>query len=165
MVFANSITVFGFLTVMISEILFLKKLTRYSVHPGMDKMYKNFAYPVLVAWYKKDIFLYMSTCLTCANVKAERQCPSGLLEQPELSFWKWESIAMDFVTKLPRTSSGHGNIWVIIDRLTKSAHFLPISETYPIEKLARIYINEIVSRHGVPLSIISDRDGRFISPF
>jgi hypothetical protein len=72
---------------------------------------------------------------------------------------------MDFITKLPRTSSGHDSIWVIIDRLTKSAHFLPIRETYSVEKLAQIYINEIVSRHGVPLSILSDRDGRFTSHF
>ena len=72
---------------------------------------------------------------------------------------------MDFITKLPRTSSGYDSIWVIIDRLTKSAHFLPIRETYAIEKLACIYINEIVSRHGVPLNIISDRDGRFTSHF
>jgi hypothetical protein len=72
---------------------------------------------------------------------------------------------MDFITKLPRTSSGHDSIWVIVDRLTKSAHFIPIREDYRVEKLSRIYINEIVSRHGVPLSIISDRDGRFISHF
>ncbi|KAI3815619.1 hypothetical protein L1987_15296 [Smallanthus sonchifolius] len=72
---------------------------------------------------------------------------------------------MDFITKLPRTSSGHDSIWVIIDRLTKSAHFLPIREDYRVEKLARIYIDEIVSRHGIPLNIISDRDSRFTSRF
>jgi hypothetical protein len=139
--------------------------TRYSVHPGMDKMYKNLRIQFWWPGMKKDIYLYVSKCLTCAKVKAERQCPSGLLEQPEIPVWKWENIAMDFITKLPRTSSGHDSIWVIVDRLTKSAHFLPIRETYKVEKLARIYINEIVSRHGVPLSIISDRDGRFTSHF
>ncbi|KAI3826809.1 hypothetical protein L1987_00865 [Smallanthus sonchifolius] len=72
---------------------------------------------------------------------------------------------MDFITKLPRTSNGYDSIWVIIDRLTKSAHFLPIREDYQVEKLARIYINEIVSRHGIPLNIISDRDARFTSRF
>ncbi|KAC9475837.1 hypothetical protein E3N88_45766 [Mikania micrantha] len=96
---------------------------------------------------------------------AEHQKPSGLLEHPEIPQWKWEQIAMDFITKLPRTSSGYDSIWVIIDRLTKSAHFLPIRETYKMEKLARLYIDEIVVRHGVPLSIILDRDSRFTSRF
>ncbi|GJY05807.1 reverse transcriptase domain-containing protein [Tanacetum coccineum] len=72
---------------------------------------------------------------------------------------------MDLVTRLPRTSRGHDSIWVIVDRLMKSAHFLPIREDYPLEKFAKIYIDEIVSRHGMPLSIISDRDGRFRSRF
>ncbi|GJY23383.1 reverse transcriptase domain-containing protein [Tanacetum coccineum] len=76
-----------------------------------------------------------------------------------------ERIAMDFVTKLPRTSSGHDTIWVIVDRLTKSAHFLPMREDYKMERLARLYLNEIVARHGVPISIISDRDSRFTSRF
>ncbi|KAD6118912.1 hypothetical protein E3N88_10183 [Mikania micrantha] len=99
------------------------------------------------------------------QVKTEHQKPSGLLEQPEIPLWKWEQIAMDFITKLPRTSSGHDTIWVIIDRLTKSAHFLPMRETFTMDKLARLYINDIVVRHGVPLSIISDRDSRFTSRF
>ncbi|GKC18677.1 putative reverse transcriptase domain-containing protein [Tanacetum coccineum] len=79
--------------------------------------------------------------------------------------WKWEGIAMDFVTKLPRTSYGHDTIWVIVDRLTKSAYFLHMREDYKMERLARLYLNEIVARHGVPISIISDRDSRFTSRF
>ncbi|KAD4584207.1 hypothetical protein E3N88_21808 [Mikania micrantha] len=79
--------------------------------------------------------------------------------------WKWEQISMDFVTKLPRTPSGCDTIWVIVDRLTKSAHFLAIKETDKMEKLTRIYIKEVVARHGVPISIISDRDARFTSNF
>ncbi|GJU65635.1 putative reverse transcriptase domain-containing protein [Tanacetum coccineum] len=71
----------------------------------------------------------------------------------------------DFVTKLPRTSSGHDTIWVIVDRLTKSAYFLPMREDYKMDRLARLYLNEIVARHGVPISIISDRDSRFTSRF
>nr|GEW80958.1 putative reverse transcriptase domain-containing protein [Tanacetum cinerariifolium] len=74
-------------------------------------------------------------------------------------------IAMDFVTKLPKTSNGHDTIWVNVDRLTKSAYFLPMREDYKIERLARLYLNEIVARHGVPISIISDRDSRFTSRF
>ncbi|GKB61973.1 putative reverse transcriptase domain-containing protein [Tanacetum coccineum] len=79
--------------------------------------------------------------------------------------WKWEGIAMDFVTKLPRTSSGHDTIWVIVDQLTKSAHFLPMHEDYKMDRLARLYLNEIVARHSVPISIISNRDSRFTSRF
>ncbi|KAD6118862.1 hypothetical protein E3N88_10133 [Mikania micrantha] len=93
------------------------------------------------------------------------QKPSGLLEQSGIPLWKWEQIAMDFNTKLPRTSSGHDMIWVIIDRLTKSAHFLPMCETFTMDKLAKLYINEIVVHHGVSLPIISDRDSRFRSRF
>ncbi|GJV16317.1 putative reverse transcriptase domain-containing protein [Tanacetum coccineum] len=106
---------------------------------------------------KKDRAEYVSKCLTCLKVKAEHQRPSGLLQQPEIPVWKWEGIAMDFVTKLPRTSSGYDIIWVIVDRLTKSAYFLPMREDYKKERLARLYLNEIVARHGVPISIIMDR--------
>ncbi|KAD2805532.1 hypothetical protein E3N88_38909 [Mikania micrantha] len=139
--------------------------TLYSIHPGADKMYQDLRSFYWWPGMKKDVATYVGKCLTCAKVKAEHQKPSGLLEQPEIPQWKWEHIAMDFITKLPRTSSGHDSIWVIIDRLTKSAHFLPIRENYKMEKLARHYVNEIVVRHGVPLSIIFDRDSRFTSRF
>ncbi|KAI3682698.1 hypothetical protein L1987_82867 [Smallanthus sonchifolius] len=139
--------------------------TRYSIHPGAYKMYQDLRQQYWWPDMKKDIALYVAKCLTCSKVKAEHQRPSGLLEQPEIPVWKWENLAMDFITKLPRTSSGYDSIWVIIDRLTRSAHLLPIREDYRVEKLARIYIDKIVSRHGVPLNIISDRDARFISHF
>ncbi|GKE10874.1 putative reverse transcriptase domain-containing protein, partial [Tanacetum coccineum] len=112
---------------------------------------------------KKDIAIYVSRSLTCLKVKAEHQRPSGLLHQPEIPEWKWDGIAMDFVTKLPRISSEHDTIWVIVDRLTKSAYFLPMREDYKMDRLARLYLNEIGARHGVPISIISDRDSRFTS--
>ena len=112
---------------------------------------------------KAHIATYVSKCLTCSKVKVEYQKPSGLFQQPELPVWKWEQISMDFITKLPRTSRGHDMIWVIVDRLTKSAHFLPIHEKDSTEKLAELYLKEIVARHGVPVSIISDQDGRFVS--
>ncbi|GJV90603.1 putative reverse transcriptase domain-containing protein [Tanacetum coccineum] len=97
-----------------------------SIVIGLDEMIGTEKY-----WWpgmKKDIAEYVSKCLTCLKVKAEHQRPSGLLQQPEIPIWKWEGIAMDFVTKLPRTSSGHDTIWVIMDRLTKSAHFLQSRE-------------------------------------
>ncbi|GJS58079.1 putative reverse transcriptase domain-containing protein [Tanacetum coccineum] len=113
-----------------------------------------------------ELFVIMD-CEICYHplVKTEHQRPSGLLQQPEIPVLKWEGIAMDFVTKLPRTSSGHDTIWVIVDWLTNSAHFLPMPEDYKMERLARLYLNEIVARHGVPISIISDRDSRFTSRF
>ncbi|GJR73131.1 putative reverse transcriptase domain-containing protein [Tanacetum coccineum] len=114
---------------------------------------------------KADIATYVSKCLTCAKVKAEHQRPSGLLVQPKIPEWKWDNITMDFVTKLPKTSQGYDTIWVIVDRLTKSAIFTPMRETDPLDKLARMYLKEVVMRHGIPVSIICDRDPRFTSNF
>ncbi|GJY49066.1 putative reverse transcriptase domain-containing protein [Tanacetum coccineum] len=85
--------------------------------------------------------------------------------QPEIPEWKWDNITMDFITKLPKSSQGFDTIWVIVDRLTKSAYFFPIRENDPLDKLARLYLNRIVARHGIPASIICDRDGRFTSNF
>ncbi|GJX82836.1 putative nucleotidyltransferase, ribonuclease H [Tanacetum coccineum] len=134
--------------------------SRYSVHPGADKMYYDLRDMYWWPRMKMDIATYVSECLTCAKVKAEHQRPSGLLQQPEIPEWKWENITMDFITKLPRTRNGHDAIWVVVDRLTKSTHFLAIRKDYSIEKLARLYTDEIVARHGVPVLIISDRDAR-----
>nr|GEU54463.1 putative reverse transcriptase domain, ribonuclease H-like domain, aspartic peptidase domain protein [Tanacetum cinerariifolium] len=106
-----------------------------------------------------------SKCLTCVKVKAEHQRPLRLLVQPKIPEWKWDNITMDFVTKLPKSSQGYDTIWVILDRLTNSAIFTPIRETDPMDKLARIYLKEVVTRHGIPVLIISDRDSRFASNF
>ncbi|KAD1040239.1 hypothetical protein E3N88_43388 [Mikania micrantha] len=114
---------------------------------------------------KKDIALYVKKFLTCLKVKAEHQKPSGLLQQPKIPMWKWEQISMNFITKLPRTSRNHDSIWVIVDRLTKYARFLPIREDYTMDRLAKQYTDEVVMRHGVPILIISDRDSRFTSRF
>ncbi|GKB82270.1 reverse transcriptase domain-containing protein, partial [Tanacetum coccineum] len=108
--------------------------SKYSVHQGADKMYYDLRDRYWWPGMKKDIAEYVSKCLTCLKVKAEHQRPSGLLEKLEIPVWKWEGIAMDFVTKLPRTSIGHDTIWVIVDRLTKSAHFLPMREDYKMER-------------------------------
>ncbi|GJU68097.1 putative reverse transcriptase domain-containing protein [Tanacetum coccineum] len=137
--------------------------TKYSIHPGADKMYHDLRDMYWWPGMKRDVATYISKCLTCSKVKAEHQRPSSLLQHPAIPEWKWDRITMDFITKLSRSSSGHDTIWVIVDRLTKSAHFLAIREEYKIERLARLYNNEIVARHGVHVSIISDRDGRFTS--
>ncbi|GKE68554.1 putative reverse transcriptase domain-containing protein [Tanacetum coccineum] len=100
-----------------------------------------------------------------ARVKAEHQRPLGLLVQPKIPQWKWDNIMMDFITKLPKSSQGYDTIWVIVDRLTKSAIFIPMRETDLMEKLARMYPKEVVTRHGIPVSIICDHDPRFASNF
>ncbi|KAI3667584.1 hypothetical protein L6452_42650 [Arctium lappa] len=139
--------------------------SRYSIHPGSTKMYRDLK---LMYWWpvmKLDVASYVEKCVTCLQVKAEHQRPYGSLQPLSIPEWKWDNFTMDFVTKLPKTLRGHDTIWVIVDRLTKSAHFLAMRETLPMEKLAKLYIDEVVSRHGVPQSIVSDRDSRFTSNF
>ncbi|GJR79228.1 putative reverse transcriptase domain-containing protein [Tanacetum coccineum] len=139
--------------------------SKYSIHPGSDKMYQDLK---KLYWWpnmKAIVAQYVGKCLTCSRVKAECQKLSSLLIQPDIPTWKWERIMMDFVTKLPKTSSGHNTIWVIVDRLTKSAHSIPTRATNSMETHTRLYIKEIISRHGVPISIISDRDIHFTSRF
>jgi len=114
---------------------------------------------------KKDVVNYISQCSVCQQVKVEHQKPVDLLLPLPIPEWKWDNIAMDFVMGLPRISRGYNSIWMIVDRLTKSANFLPIKKTYPLSRFARIYIEEIVKLHGVPASIVSDRDLRFTSHF
>nr|GEZ40145.1 reverse transcriptase domain-containing protein [Tanacetum cinerariifolium] len=139
--------------------------SKYSIHPGSDKMYQDMK---KLYWWpnmKADNATYVRKCLTCAKVKAEHQRPSGLSVQPEIPVWKWDNITMDFVTKLPKLPQGYDTIWVIVDRLTKSTIFAPIRETDPLEKLAKLYLKEVVVTHGIPVLIICDRDPRFASRF
>ncbi|GJR29282.1 putative reverse transcriptase domain-containing protein [Tanacetum coccineum] len=139
--------------------------SKYSIHSGSDKMYQDMK---KLYWWpnmKADIATYVSEGLTCAKVKVEHQRPSGLLVQPKIPEWKWDNITMDFVTKLPKSSQGYDTIWVIVDRLTKSVIFTPMRETDPMDKLVRIYLKEVVTRHEVHVSIICDRDSRFASNF
>ncbi|GJV03134.1 putative reverse transcriptase domain-containing protein [Tanacetum coccineum] len=116
--------------------------SKYSIHPVSDKMYQDMK---KLYWWpnmKADIATYVSKCMTCAKVKTEHQRPSGLLVQPDIPQWKWDIITMDFVMKLPKSSQGYDIIWVIVDRLTKSAIFIPMRETHPMDKLARMYLKE-----------------------
>ena len=114
---------------------------------------------------KREIAGYVARCLVCQQVKIEHQRPGGLLQPLPIPEWKWEHISMDFVTGFPKTPSGNDSIWVIVDRLTKSAHFLAIKVSLSLERLAKLYVNEIVRLHGVPVTIVSDRDRRFVSQF
>nr|GEU62573.1 putative reverse transcriptase domain-containing protein [Tanacetum cinerariifolium] len=128
--------------------------SKYSFHPGFDKMYQDMK---LLYWWpnmKANIATYVSKCLTYLRVKVEHQKPSGLLVQPKISQWKWDNITMDFVTKLPKTQSGNDTIWVVVDRLTKSAHFLPMKETGPMDKLARLFLKEVVMGTRLDMSMV-----------
>ena len=114
---------------------------------------------------KRHVGDFVRRCLTCHQVKAEHQKPAGLLQPLKVAEWKWEHVTMDFVTHLPRTQQRHDAVWVIVDRLTKSAHFLALRMTFALERFYRLYIREIVRLHGVPVSIVSDRDPRFTAHF
>jgi hypothetical protein len=114
---------------------------------------------------KREITKFISECDTCSRVKAEHQNPAGLLQPLPIPEWKWEEIGMDFITGLPRTQRHKDTLWVIVDRLTRSAFFIAINQRDSCEKLAGIYINEIVSKHGVPKRIVSDRGLVFTSAF
>ncbi|GKA59713.1 transposon ty3-I gag-pol polyprotein [Tanacetum coccineum] len=138
---------------------------KYSIHLGATKMYiylkRNYWWSGMI----RDCVKYVEKCLTCLKVKAEHQKPYANVQPLDIPVWKWENITIDFVSKLPKTTKKHDVVRVIIDRLTKSAHFIPIRENMPVDKLAKIYVNEIVVHHGVPVSIVSVRDGRLTSNF
>ncbi|KAI0493363.1 hypothetical protein KFK09_023479 [Dendrobium nobile] len=145
------------------EILSESHHSGYTVHPGSGKMYADMK---LLFWWpgmKKDVAEFVSRCEACQLVKAEHQRPGGLLQSLPIPEWKWEEVTMDFAMGFPRSRQGHDAIWVVVDRLTKSAHFLPIRQTDSVDRLAQIYVKEIVRLHGVPRVIVSDRDGRFTS--
>jgi hypothetical protein len=137
----------------------------YSIHPGNTKMYKDLR--THYWWYgmKRDIAEYVSQYDTCQRVKAEHQRSARLLQPLKIPEWKWEEIGMDFIVVLPRTQAGHDLIWVIVDRLTKVAHFIPVKMTYSGAKLAELYMSRIVCLHGVPKKIVSDRGSLFTSKF
>ncbi|XP_071925131.1 transposon Tf2-1 polyprotein [Coffea arabica] len=147
------------------EILEESHRSKYTIHPGVTKMYHDVKGLYWWEGLKKDVAEFVQRCLICQQVKAEHQKPSGLLQPLEIPEWKWEHITMDFVTGLPRSQKGFDAIWVIVDRLTKSAHFLPVSMTFSLEKLVKLYTEEILRLHGIPVSIVSDRDPRFVSRF
>ncbi|KAA0041720.1 pol protein [Cucumis melo var. makuwa] len=135
------------------------------MHPGSTKMHQDLK---RVYWWrnmKREVAEFVSKCLVCQQVKAPRQKSAGLLQPLSVPEWKWENVSMDFITGLPRTLRGFTVIWVVVDRLTKSAHFVPGKSTYTASKWAQLYMSEIVRLHGVPVSIVSDRDARFTSKF
>jgi hypothetical protein len=129
----------------------------YSIHPCSSKMYKDLK--TQYWWYgmKPDVAEYIALCDTCQRVKREHQRPVGLLQTLKILKWKGEEMGMDFIVGLPRTPAGYDLIWVIVDHLTKVAHFIPGKTTYSGAKFAELYMSRIVCLHGVPKKIMSDR--------
>jgi hypothetical protein len=137
----------------------------YSIHPSSTKMYMDLKTRNWWNGMKRDVMEYVALCDTCQWVKAKHQRPAGLLQPLKILEWKWEEIGMDFIVGLPRTQAGYDSIWVIVDRLTKVAHFIPIKMIYSGAKLAEVFMSRIVCLHGVPKKIMSDRGSQFTSKF
>ncbi|RVW61725.1 Transposon Ty3-I Gag-Pol polyprotein [Vitis vinifera] len=148
-----------------NELLADAHRAKYTIHPGNTKMYQDLKRQFWWSGMKRDIAQFVANCQICQQVKAEHQRPTGLLQPLPIPEWKWDNITMDFVIGLPRTRSKKNGVWVIVDRLTKSAHFLAMKTTDSMNSLAKLYIQEIVRLHGIPVSIVSDRDPKFTSQF
>jgi hypothetical protein len=147
------------------QILDEAHLSKFSMHPGSTKMYQDLKQNFWWTHMKREIAKYVSECDICQKVKASHLKAAGILQPLSIPSWKWEDINMDFIVGLPNTSLRHDSIWVIIDRLTKTAHFLPVHTTYNAKKYAEIYLDQIVHLHGVPKTIISDHGAQFIARF
>ena len=139
--------------------------SKISVHPGVNKMYHDLKHTFWWKAMKRDISIYVARCPTCQQVKSDQRKLAGLLQPLGVPGWKWEEISMDFIDGLPRSRKGNDSIWVIVDRLTKFAHFIPVRSNRTARSLAHLYFKEIVRLHGVPKSIVSDRDPLFTSKF
>jgi hypothetical protein len=139
--------------------------TPYLIHPGGTKMYQDLKEQFWWHGMKREIAFYIARCDVCQRVKAEHQRPAGLLQPLKVPLWKCEEVGMDFITGLPTLSQGHDSIWVIVDRLTKVAHFIPVKTTDYGNRLAELYLSRIVSLHGIPKTIVSDRGPQFTSQF
>jgi hypothetical protein len=139
--------------------------TAYSIHPGSEKMYQDLKKKFW--WYrmKREIAEHVAMCDNCRRIKAEHQRPAGLLQPLQIPQWKWDEIGMDFIVGLPRTRAGYDSLWVVVDHLTKSAHFIPIKTNYNSAVLAELYMSRIVCLHSVPKKIVSDRGTQFTSHF
>jgi len=136
-----------------------------TTHLGCMKMYRDLKSCYWWPRMKKDIAEYVARCLICQRVTTEHQKPGGLWQPLPIPIWKWDHITMDFIVGFPRTQKRHDAIWVVVDRLTKSAHFLAIKKVFNAEQLADLYLKEIMQLHWIPLLIMSDWDTKFVSKF
>ncbi|KAK1605582.1 hypothetical protein QYE76_029255 [Lolium multiflorum] len=124
--------------------------TLYSIYPRGTKMNHDLKEQFWWHGMKREIGSYIAKCDICQRVKAEHQRPAGLLQPLKIPEWKWDSVGMDFITGLPKSSKGNDSIWVVVDRLTKVAHFIPVKTTYQGPKLVELYIFRIVALYGTP---------------
>src|SRR5579883_1549543 len=147
------------------EIMDEAHLSNFSIHPGSTKMYQDLKQNLWWTRMKREIAKYMAECDTCQRIKASHLKAAGQLQPLPIPSWKWEDISMDFIVGLPTTSQHHDLIWVIVDRLTKSAHFIPVHSTYRARRYAELYLERVVCLHGVPKTIVSDRGALFVARF
>jgi hypothetical protein len=139
--------------------------TAYSIHLSSEKMYQDLKKRFW--WYgmKREISEHVVVCDSCQRIKAEHQRPADLLQPLQIPQWKWDEIGMDFIVGLPCTRTGYDSIWVVVDRLTKVTHSIPVKTTYNSAVLAKLYMSRIVCLHGVLKKIVSDRGTQFTSHF
>jgi hypothetical protein len=147
------------------QILDEAHLSRYSIHPRSTKMYHDLKQHYWWTKMKIEIARYVARCDTYRRVKAIHMKTAGPMQSLPIPTWKWEDISMNFILGLPRTAKGYDSIWIIIYRLTKMAHFLPIKTDHPVAVYAQLYIARILSLHGVPKTTVSDRGPQFVAKF
>jgi hypothetical protein len=137
----------------------------YVGHPGYQKTITTVKSQYYWPSMKKEIVEYIAKCWECQKVKDEHRHPTSLLQPLPIPEWKWEVVTMDFITKLPRTNKQHDSIMVVVDKLTKAAHFIPVKLTHKETNVVDIYMREVARLHGIPKTIVSDRDPKFTSKF
>jgi hypothetical protein len=140
-------------------------VSKFSMHLGSTKMYHDLKPLYWWTRMKREIAQYIAECDTCQRIKASHLKSAGALQPLYRPSWKWDDISMDFIMGLPNTSHHHNSIWVIVDRLTKVAHFLPVQTTDKAQKYAKLYIYQIMCLHGLPQTIVSDRGAQFVARF
>jgi hypothetical protein len=137
----------------------------YPIHPERTMMYHDLKEKYWWIGLKRDVAAHVAHCDICQRVKVEHQRPVGLLQHLKVPKWRWEEISMDFIVGLPCTRDDYDSIWVIVDRLTKVVHFIPVKTTYSGAKLAELYMARIVCLHRVPKKIVSDQGTQFALRF
>jgi hypothetical protein len=139
--------------------------SRYSIHPGSTKMYYDLRHQFWCSRMKHEVARYVSECDTCRKVKADYMKPGRLLQPLSIPEWKWDDISMDFIVGLRLTACKFDSIWVIINQLSKSAHFIPVHTCYDAQRYEEIYIACVLCLHGVTKTIISNRGSQFVAHF
>jgi hypothetical protein len=140
-------------------------LSKFSIHPGSTKMYQDLKKNFWWSNMKVDIAKYVAECDTCHRVKASHLKSAGVLQPLAIPLWKWDDISMDFIVGLPLTAIKKDSIWVIVYRLTKTAHFIAVHTTYSVQDYAELHIDQIVRLHGIPKTNVSDRGTQFVARF